>query len=119
MAGRDTGAVARGRAIFERTTRRDGTPIPPLERCDTCHPPPHYTNLKRAGVGTESVSDDTGTFDVPHLTGIGSKAPYLHDGRAVSLEAIWTAPDVGDLHGVVTDLTKADLNDLVEFLKGL
>jgi YVTN family beta-propeller protein len=117
--GRETGASARGRAIFERTRRADGTEIPEAERCVTCHPPPHYSNLRRAGVGTQSPTDDTGTYDVPHLTAIGSKAPYLHDGRALSLEEIWTASDVGDLHGVVTDLTKTDLNDLVEFLKGL
>jgi cytochrome c553 len=119
VAGADTGAVARGRAIFERTKRRDGAPIPEADRCVSCHAPPHFSNLRRAGVGTQGDRDDTGTFDVPHLTGIGSKAPYLHDGRALSLEAIWTAPDVGDLHGQVTDLTKADLNDLVEFMKGL
>jgi YVTN family beta-propeller protein len=119
VARTDTGAVARGRAIFERTKRRDGTPIPVEDRCVTCHPPPHYSNFRRAGVGTQGDRDDTGTFDVPHLTGIGSKAPYLHDGRALSLEAIWTGPDVGDLHGAVTDLGKTDLNDLVEFLKGL
>jgi YVTN family beta-propeller protein len=117
--GRETGAAARGRAIFDRTRRTDGTEIPEAERCVTCHPPPHYSNLRRAGVGTQSPTDDTGTYDVPHLTAIGSKAPYLHDGRALSLEEIWTAPDVGDLHGVVTDLTKTDLNDLVEFLRGL
>jgi len=119
VAGRDTGAAARGRAIFERATRRDGTPIDAADRCVTCHAPPHYTNGRRAGVGTGTARDASGSFDVPHLTGIGSKAPYLHDGRALTLEEIWTAPDVGDLHGAVTDLTKADLNDLVAFLKGL
>jgi YVTN family beta-propeller protein len=119
VGGRDTGAVARGRAIFERAARRDGTPIEAADRCVTCHPPPHYSNLRREGVGTGTSRDSSGTFDVPHLTGIGSKAPYLHDGRATTLEEIWTAEGVGDLHGAVTDLTKADLNDLVAFLKGL
>ncbi len=119
LDGRQTAAVARGRAIFERTVRRSGVPIEPADRCVTCHPAPHYTNLRRAGVGTQSDNDDTGTFDVPHLTGVASKAPYLHDGRAPGLEEIWTAPGVGDLHGAVTDLTKTDLDDLVEFLKGL
>ncbi len=70
-------------------------------------------------MGTRSETDGTGEFDVPHLTGIASKAPYLHDGRARTLEEIWTLPGVGDQHGVVTDLNKAELNDLVEYLKGL
>jgi cytochrome c peroxidase len=73
----------------------------------------------RADVGTKGPLDSSGLFDVPHLTGVGSKAPYLHDGRALTLEEIWTAEGVGDQHGVVTDLNKADLNDLVEFMKGL
>jgi len=119
VAGHDTGAVERGRAIFERTARKDGTPIPPEGRCVTCHVPPLYTSHLMADVGTRGPADDRDEVDVPHLTGIGSKAPYLHDGRALTLEAIWTAPGVLDHHGVVTDLTKADLNDLVEYLRGL
>lgn len=119
IAGRDSGAVERGRAIFHRTTRKDGTPIPPDGRCVTCHPPPLYTNRLKADIGTQGPRDDVAAFDVPHLSGIGSKAPYLHDGRATSLEEIWTRPGVLDQHGVMTDLKKAELNDLVEFLKSL
>jgi cytochrome c peroxidase len=119
VAGLDTGAVERGRAIFQRVKRKDGTPIPPAGRCVTCHPPPHYTSRLKSNVGTQGPRDDHSDFDVPHLTGIASKAPYLHDGRALSLEEIWTLPDVGDSHGVVTDLSKAELNDLIEFLRGL
>lgn len=119
LGGRDTGAVERGREIFFRTHRKDGTLIPPSGRCATCHPAPLYTNRQRADVGTFAPGDGTGLFDVPHLTGGASKAPFLHDGRALTLEEIWTLPDVGDKHGVVTDLNKSDLNDLIEFLKGL
>ena len=119
VGGRDTQAEQRGRAIFERAVRKDGTPIPAAGRCITCHPPPHYTSRRKSSVGTLGAGDDTDVFDVPHLTGIASKAPYLHDGRALTLEQIWTLPDLRDRHGVVTDLGKADLNDLIAFLKGL
>ncbi len=112
-------AVERGRAIFFRTATKKGAPIPPEGRCSTCHAGPHYSNLQSADVHTQSPLDHTGTYDVPHLTGIGRKAPYLHDGRALSLEEIWTLPGVEDHHGVVTDLNKTDLNDLVEFLRSL
>jgi DNA-binding beta-propeller fold protein YncE/cytochrome c553 len=113
------GSRQRGRQIFERRARKDGTEIPASGRCSTCHSGPHFSNLLKADVGTGSGSDSGGEFDVPHLTGIGSKAPYLHDGRARTLEEIWTLPGVGDLHGVVSDLNKAELNDLVQYLKGL
>jgi mono/diheme cytochrome c family protein len=119
VAGRDTGAVGRGKAIFERSTRKDGSPIPSSGRCITCHPPPHYTSRRRADVGTRGPRDSTGLFDTPHLTGIGSKAPYLHDGRAATLEEIWTLPGVLDQHGVMTDLDKTELNDLIQYLRGL
>jgi hypothetical protein len=113
------GAHERGQRIFERRLRKDGSEIPPAGRCSTCHNGPHYSNLLKADVGTGTTTDSDTEFDVPHLTGIASKAPYLHDGRARSLEEIWTLPGVGDRHGVVTDLNKAELNDLVEYLRGL
>jgi len=119
IAGIDTGLAKRGRTLFERSAQKDGTPIPESGRCITCHPPPHYTSRRLADVGTRGPRDSTGLFDVPHLTGIGSKAPYLHDGRALTLEEIWTLPGVGDSHGVVSDLDKVDLNDLIEFMRGL
>jgi cytochrome c peroxidase len=114
-----TTAIARGRAIFFRTTTKRGEPIPEKNRCATCHPPPHYSTLEPADVGTGTPFDNFTAFDVPHLTGIGRKAPYLHDGRARSLEEVWTLPHVEDKHGQVTDLNKTELNDLVEFLRSL
>jgi len=119
LGGVRTGAVERGKRLFERSARKDGTSIQPSGRCITCHPPPLFTTRLPADVGTKAPGDKSGLFDIPHLTGVGSKAPYLHDGRALTLEEIWTAPGVGDKHGVVTDLDKADLNDLIEYMKGL
>ena len=119
VAEQDSGSVARGRLVFERKARKNGEPIPPNGRCVTCHAGPHRTNRLPANVGTQRASDSKGEFDVPHLTGIASKAPYLHDGRALSLEEIWTLPGVGDQHGVVTDLNKSELNDLIDFLRTL
>lgn len=117
--GPATTARERGKAIYFRTKTKKGVPIAAEAQCVTCHPPPHYANLQRADVGTQGARDTSSSFDVPHLTGIGRKAPYLHDGRARSLEEIWTLPGVEDRHGVVTDLNKADLNDLIEYLRSL
>jgi cytochrome c peroxidase len=60
-----------------------------------------------------------GVFDAPHLLGIAASAPYLHDGRAKSLEELWTVYNTNDLHGVSSYMNKIQLNDLVEFLKTL
>ena len=46
-------------------------------------------------------------------------APYLHDGSAQTLEEIWTRYNDSDEHGVANDMTKDQLNDLVQYLKAL
>jgi cytochrome c peroxidase len=51
--------------------------------------------------------------------GVSDTAPYLHDGRAQTLEEIWTIYNTNDLHGVSSYMNKIQLNDLVEFLKTL
>jgi len=114
-----TPAQRRGKAIFERTRTNDGRIIPPGNRCITCHPPPLYTDRQRHDVGTRHELDRDGRFDTPHLTNIYDSAPYLHNGIALSLEEIWTVHNPYDTHGVTNDLTKDQLNDLIEFLKTL
>lgn len=117
--GKLTEAQLRGKKIFERSTDNLGKVIPENGRCVTCHPAPYYTNLKMANVGTLAASDDTIKFDTPHLNNIYASPPYLHDGRAATLEEIWTIYGKEDKHGVVNDMTKNQLNDLVEYLKSL
>ncbi len=117
--GAEADLVARGRAIFERSRRKDGRRLRPSERCITCHPPPHYTNRQRTDVGSYAPGDPVRAFDVPHLTGVGQKAPYLHDGRATTLDAIFEEAGLGDRHGVVSDLDEADRRALVAFLRSL
>lgn len=114
-----TEAQERGRIIFERTHDNNGMEIPENNRCITCHPAPYYTNLKFADVNTLAASDDSILFDTPHLNNIFASPPYLHDGRARTLEEIWTLYGKTDKHGMVNDMTKGQLNDLVEYLKSL
>jgi hypothetical protein len=114
-----TPAQRRGKEIFDRTTANDGRTIPLLNRCATCHFPPYYTDRKRHDVGTKMSFDRTGNFDVPHLNNIYDSAPYLHNGMAPTLEEIWTVYNPDDRHGATNDMTKDQLNDLVEFLKTL
>ncbi len=114
-----TPAQRRGKAVYERTTTNDGRVIPPEGRCITCHPPPYYTSRRLADVGTRHAHDRQGRFDTPHLNNIYDSAPYLHNGMAFTLEEIWTVHNPDDRHGVTNDLTKDQLNDLIEYLKTL
>jgi YVTN family beta-propeller protein len=114
-----TEAQRRGKKIFERTRTNDGREIPADNRCLTCHFPPYYTDRSKRDVGTRQALDQHGVFDVPSLNNIYDSAPYLHDGEADTLEEIWTRFNPYDRHGVTNDMTKDQLNDLIEFLKTL
>lgn len=117
--GKLTESQLRGKELFIRTKDNSGTVIPENNRCNTCHPAPLYTNLKTADVSTLAMSDDSILFDTPHLNNIYASAPYLHDGRAVTLEEIWTIYGEDDKHGYVNDMTKMQLNDLMDYLKSI
>jgi YVTN family beta-propeller protein len=114
-----TPAQRRGKALFEREYDKSGNELRPTERCVFCHAPPYFTNRNQYDVGSASHLDTHAVFDVPHLTNIYASPPYMHDGRAHSLEEIWTLFNPHDTHGRTNDLTKAELNDLIEYLKTL
>jgi YVTN family beta-propeller protein len=117
--GELTPAQERGKAIFERTTDKHGKPIPQTKQCAYCHSGPKFTNQKQLDVGTGKSTDRSPVIDVPHLRNVAYSAPYLHDGSARSLEEVWTVFNPKDTHGVTNDLTKDELNDLIEYLKTL
>jgi YVTN family beta-propeller protein len=118
-ANKLTPAQERGRATFFATKTPSGTEIPVARRCVTCHPPPLYTVRLPFNVGTKGPYDSSAIFDAPHLLGVADTAPYLHDGRAQTLEELWTVYNTNDLHGVSSYMNKIQLNDLIEFLKTL
>jgi cytochrome c peroxidase len=114
-----TPAQERGKAIFERTHKADGSEIPVNNRCITCHFPPYYTDRSSGTWAPELAGRAGRRFDVPHLNNIYDSAPYLHNGEAHTLEEIWTRFNPYDTHGVTNDMTKDGLNDLIEYLKTL
>jgi YVTN family beta-propeller protein len=112
-----TPAQERGRALFERATDKFGNAIPQANRCAYCHSGPKGTSQKSFEVGTRKPTDNTGLLDTPQLTNIALTAPYLHDGSAATLEEIWTRFNPEDKHGRTNDLTKDELNDLIQYLR--
>lgn len=118
-AGELTEAQKRGKMIFERTKDNNNNDIAEANRCITCHPAPYYTNRLMTYVATLADSDDSTYFDTPGLYNLFVSAPYLHDGRAATLEEIWTKYGQTDQHGIINDLSKNQLNDLMDYLKSL
>jgi len=119
LANELTPAQERGKAIFERTTTKKGVAIAEGNQCTYCHGGPKYTNQKQIDVGSGKLTDRSPVIDVPQLSNVSYSAPYLHDGSAESLEEIWTIYNPKDKHGLTNDLTKDELNDLIEYLKTL
>jgi len=117
--GELTEAQRRGKEIFERTRTNDGRVIAARDQCITCHPAPNFTDGLKHDVGTATDRDNHTEFLTPNLNNIYESPPYLHDGRANTLEELWTVYNDEDLHGVANDMTKDQLNDLIEYLLSL
>ena len=112
-----TMAQERGKALFERSVDKFGNPIAVENRCSYCHSGPKGTSQKSFDVGTKKPTDRSGLLDTPQLSNIALSAPYLHDGSAHTMEEIWTVFNPADKHGRTNDLTKDELNDLIEYLR--
>jgi YVTN family beta-propeller protein len=111
-------AARRGRALF----------LADETGCAACHAGPYYTDstpkrpyrLHDVGTGTEDPTEQMGpAYDTPTLLSIYRTAPYLHDGRAATLEEVLTKFNRDDRHGKTSHLSREQIDDLVEFLKAL
>ncbi len=107
--GRLSPAARRGRQLFE--SDRVG--------CRKCHPAPHYTDLMSHNVGTRSTYGFTDDFDTPTLVEIWRTAPYLHDGRFLTVKDLIAEGQHGKTRGAVEKLTEEEVDDLVEFVLSL
>ncbi|AKU94330.1 surface antigen protein [Labilithrix luteola] len=99
----DDAAVARGKTVFEDTK----------VGCATCHSGAHFTNSATVDVGTG------GAFQVPSLIGVGARAPFLHDGSAMTLRDRFASQGGGDRHGHTSSLSGAQISDLIAYLESL
>ncbi len=118
LPGRElTAPQERGRVLFTREVDKFGNSIAETNRCVYCHSGVKGTDQKSFDVGTKKTTDNAGSLDTPQLTNIAITAPYLHDGSAATLEQIWTVFNPEDKHGRTNDLTKDELNDLIEYLR--
>lgn len=88
-------------------------------RCNKCHPPPRFTDLRKHDLGLAGPNDPDTLFDTPSLRDCHRTAPYLHDGRASTLKEIFTEHNRQGAHGLARDLTEGELDDLVSYLMSL
>ena len=98
-----------------RQPSADTTPGQTLfaQRCASCHAGDKLTNSKNVDVGTG------GSFQVPSLVGVAWRRPLLHTGCAETLQDRFNPTCGGARHGDTSDLTPAQIDDLVRFLETL
>ena len=103
-APRDPDAVARGRTVFSDSE----------VGCAGCHSGSHFTNNQSIPVGTGK------SFQVPSLTELVGRAPYLHSGCAATLrDRFDPACGGGDNHGKTAQLAATQIDDLIAYLESL
>jgi cytochrome c peroxidase len=100
-------AALRGRDIFQKSN------------CSSCHPAPLYTNLKSYDVSGDQSGGANQKFDTPTLVELWRTAPYLHDGRALTIEEVFTKYNTNDAHGKTSNLTPQEIHDLAEYILSL
>jgi Cytochrome c len=91
--------------------------------CTSCHRGEHFTDDLNHDVGTGALSNTRRAYQVPTMIGVAARAPFFHDGCAATLEDRFdptqAACNGGDLHGHVSQLSPADVADLVAYLETL
>ncbi len=89
--------------------------------CSNCHAGPAFADgsIHDVGTGLPEGSGSDRRFETPSLLGLYDSEPFLHDGSAASLRDVLTNRNPDDRHGQTSDLTAADLDDLIAFLLSL
>jgi len=102
--GKLSASAKRGRKIFSKA------------RCDSCHKGPLHTDLLQYDVGIGKGLDKDREFDTPTLVEVWRTAPYLYDGRAVTIEEVLTKYNPDDKHGLTSNLSDKEITDLANFV---
>ena len=87
--------------------------------CGTCHNGPYLTDMKKYDVGTGTGSEEGLKFDMPTLREVWRSGPYLYNGRAATMEEVFTKFDPKDQHGTTGKLNAAQIKDLCEYVLSL
>ena len=112
--GRLSERAKRGAALFKKA------------KCADCHAgtkssegEPLWTDLKLYDLGLGLGTEAGRKFDTPTLAECWRTAPYLYDGRALTMEEVLTTANPGDRHGVTSNLSKEEIKDLAEYVLSL
>jgi cytochrome c peroxidase len=78
-----------------------------------------WTDRKPYDVGVGTGTEAGKKFDTPTLAEVWRTAPYLYDGRALTMEEVLTTANPKDAHGETSKLSKEEIKDLAEYVLSL
>ena len=113
--GRLSARAERGKAVFAKA------------KCDKCHSTDIkgpggellWTDLAKYDVGLGVATETGKMFDTPTLAECWRTAPYLYDGRALTMREVLTVCNPDDAHGETKNLTDEEIDDLAEYVLSL
>ncbi len=106
--GKLTASALRGKVLFDGKAE-----------CARCHVPPYYGDKKKYALGLGSDSERDREFATPILIECWRTAPYMYDGRAVSMKEVITTDNTNNKHGNTKDLTPKEVDDLATYINSL
>ena len=103
-----TDSALRGKVLFEGKAA-----------CVKCHTPPYYGDKKKNVLGLGSDSERDRAFVTPILIEAWRTAPYMYDGRAVTIQEVITTDNKNNRHGNTKDLNPHEVEDLADYVNSL
>ena len=103
-----TESALRGKAVFEGKAE-----------CAKCHVPPYYGDKKKYSLGLGSDGERNREFATPILIEAWRTAPYMYDGRAVTIRDVITTDNTNNKHGNTKNLTPREVEDLANYVNSL
>jgi YVTN family beta-propeller protein len=115
----DDGSLSRSAKKGEKLFKKAG--------CAECHPSGKggpkgerlFTNLKKYDLGLGVGNEEGREFDTTALVESWRTAPYLYDGRALTMEEVLTTCNPKDSHGATKSLKPEEIKALADYILSL
>ncbi len=105
LDGSLTESAKRGKDIFEGEAN-----------CIRCHNGPYFGDKELYVLGKGTDHEKNRAFATPILIETWRTAPYMYDGRCVTIMDVLTTDNKDDKHGKTSKLTKQQLKDLEQYI---
>ena len=108
LDGSLTESAKRGKELFEGEAN-----------CIACHNGPYFGDKEKYVLGKGTDHEKNRAFATPILIEVWRTAPYMYDGRCVSIMDVLTKDNKDDKHGKTSQLSKEQLKDLEQYILSL